>query len=206
MVSNLLKVWIRKASGRNGILSTFQPREASTIKPGFHWANYDHDNDQFRAKTKRSPWRMTAQTLLSLCFCVAVVAFAVWWKPCLITSLLRSICLVWIEICFTWSEHIRELPNWKSAICFYLTFPKIMLILSNCLPPPPFAVLHVPQVSYKFDNVRESIQINLEKDYYTFINCTPMGLSPLISLSKCHSVIVQGRISPYNFLVPCSEG
>ena len=23
------------------------------IKPGFHQANYDHDNDQFRVKTKR---------------------------------------------------------------------------------------------------------------------------------------------------------
>ena len=24
-----------------------------TAKPGFHQANYDHDNDQFRVKTKR---------------------------------------------------------------------------------------------------------------------------------------------------------
>ena len=31
------------------------------LKPGFHKANYDHDNDQFRVKTKRLALRMTAQ-------------------------------------------------------------------------------------------------------------------------------------------------
>ena len=31
------------------------------VKPGFHKANYDHDNDQFRVKTKRLAYRMTAQ-------------------------------------------------------------------------------------------------------------------------------------------------
>ena len=30
-------------------------------KPGFHQANYDHDNDQFLVKTKRLARRMTAQ-------------------------------------------------------------------------------------------------------------------------------------------------
>ena len=29
--------------------------------PGFHKANYNYDNDQFRVKTKRLAWRMTAQ-------------------------------------------------------------------------------------------------------------------------------------------------
>ena len=31
------------------------------FKPDFHQANYDHDNDQFRVKTKRLARRMTAQ-------------------------------------------------------------------------------------------------------------------------------------------------
>ena len=31
------------------------------LKPGFHKANDDHDNDQIRVKTKRLAWRMTAQ-------------------------------------------------------------------------------------------------------------------------------------------------
>ena len=33
----------------------------TSLRPGFHQANYDHDNDQFRVKTKRLAWRMTAQ-------------------------------------------------------------------------------------------------------------------------------------------------
>ena len=31
------------------------------LMPGFHKANYDHDNDRFQAKTKRLMWRMTTQ-------------------------------------------------------------------------------------------------------------------------------------------------
>ena len=31
------------------------------LKPGFHYANYDHNNDQFKFKTKRLARRMTAQ-------------------------------------------------------------------------------------------------------------------------------------------------
>ena len=47
------------------------------IKPGFHKANYEHDNDQFWAKTKRLVERMTAQPIIALFFCVVVVEFAV---------------------------------------------------------------------------------------------------------------------------------
>ena len=32
-----------------------------TVKPGFHKANYNHNNDQFRVKRKRFGRRMTAQ-------------------------------------------------------------------------------------------------------------------------------------------------
>ena len=39
------------------------------VKPGFHWANYDHDNDQLRVKTKRLAWRMTAQPIIALFLC-----------------------------------------------------------------------------------------------------------------------------------------
>ena len=44
--------------------SLFQAVDSSIlmiIKPSFHKANYDHDNDRFLVKTKRLVWRMTAQ-------------------------------------------------------------------------------------------------------------------------------------------------
>ena len=47
------------------------------IKPGFHKANFDHDNDQFRVKTNRLVGRMTAQPHNCFVFCVMVVGFAV---------------------------------------------------------------------------------------------------------------------------------
>ena len=46
------------------------------IKPGFHKANFDHDNDQFWIKTKRLVGRMTAQPNNRFVFCVVVVKFA----------------------------------------------------------------------------------------------------------------------------------
>ena len=39
------------------------------LRPGFHKANYDYDNDQFRVKTKRLAWRMTAQPLNRFVLC-----------------------------------------------------------------------------------------------------------------------------------------
>ena len=47
------------------------------IKPGFHKANFDHDNDQFWIKTKQLVRRMTAQPNNRFVFCVVVVKFAV---------------------------------------------------------------------------------------------------------------------------------
>ena len=46
-------------------------------KPGFHKANFDHNNDQFWIKTKRLVGRMTAQPNNRFVFCVVVVNFAV---------------------------------------------------------------------------------------------------------------------------------
>ena len=45
--------------------------------PGFHKANFDQDNDQFRVKTKRLVGRMTAQPNNRFAFCVVVVEFVV---------------------------------------------------------------------------------------------------------------------------------
>ena len=42
-------------------------------KSGFHKANFDHDNDQFRVKTKRLVGRMTGQPDNRFVFCVVVV-------------------------------------------------------------------------------------------------------------------------------------
>ena len=67
-----------------------------------------------------------------------------------------------------------------------MTFPEIESILLNPLPLPRIGVLHIPQVISSFDNAPELIEIELKKD--TFINCTLMGLSPLILISECHSV------------------
>ena len=50
---------------------------AMVLKPGFHKANYDHDNDQFGVKTKRSARRMTAQPYNRLAF----VSWS-WHLPC----------------------------------------------------------------------------------------------------------------------------
>ena len=47
------------------------------LKPGFHKANFDHDNDQFSIKTKRLEGRMTAQPRNRFVSCVVVVEFAV---------------------------------------------------------------------------------------------------------------------------------
>ena len=48
-----------------------------TVKPGFHKANFNHDNDQFRTKTKRLMGRVTAQPYNRFVYCVVVVEFAV---------------------------------------------------------------------------------------------------------------------------------
>ena len=64
-----------------------------------------------------------------------------------------------------------------------LTFLEMESILLNCLPRPRIDVSHVPRVISSFDNMQDLIEI-------AFINCTPMGLSPMISISKCNSVIV----------------
>ena len=47
------------------------------VKPGFHKANFDHDNDQFWIKTKQLVGRITAQANNHFVFCVVVVKFAV---------------------------------------------------------------------------------------------------------------------------------
>ena len=47
------------------------------VKPGFHKASFDHDNDQFSVKTKRLVGRMTAEAHNRFVFCVVVVEFAV---------------------------------------------------------------------------------------------------------------------------------
>ena len=47
------------------------------IRPGFHKANFYHDNDQFWVKTKRLVGRMIAQPHNRFVFCVVVVDFAV---------------------------------------------------------------------------------------------------------------------------------
>ena len=55
----------------------------------------------------------------------------------------------------------------------------------KCLPRPRIGVLHVPLVISVLDNAPHLVEINMKKD-----NCTPMGLSQLISISKSNSVIV----------------
>ena len=52
-------------------------RFKEALKPGFHTANSDHDNDQYRAKTKRLVGRMTAHPHNRFVFCVVVVELAV---------------------------------------------------------------------------------------------------------------------------------
>ena len=47
------------------------------LKPGFHKANFDHDNNQFCTETKRVVGRMIAQAHNRFVFCVVVVEFAV---------------------------------------------------------------------------------------------------------------------------------
>ena len=49
----------------------------SALKPGFHKANFDFDNDQFLVETKRLVGRMTAQSHNLFVFWVVVVEFAV---------------------------------------------------------------------------------------------------------------------------------
>ena len=46
-------------------------------KPGFHKANFDHDNDQFQVKTKQLVGGMTVQQHNCFVSCVVVVEFAV---------------------------------------------------------------------------------------------------------------------------------
>ena len=58
------------------VASTFCHERKSAFKPGFHKVKFDHDNDQFRVKTKRLVGRMTAQAHNRF-FCVVVVEFAV---------------------------------------------------------------------------------------------------------------------------------
>ena len=55
-------------------LATSEKREwESGLRPGFHKAIFDHDND----RTKRLMGRMTAQSHNRFVFCVVVVEFAV---------------------------------------------------------------------------------------------------------------------------------
>ena len=78
-----------------------------------------------------------------------------------------------------------------------------MPVLLKCLPRPRFGVLHVLLVISTLDSECYLIEINLKKDNYfhrlhadgivsleinlkednCFYYCTPMGLSPLISIS-----------------------
>ena len=51
--------------------------ELFMFKPGFHKANFDHDNDPFRVKTKQLVEGMTAQPNNCFVSCVMVVEFAV---------------------------------------------------------------------------------------------------------------------------------
>ena len=79
-----------------------------------------------------------------------------------------------------------------------LTLYEIKSLLLNCLRRPHIGVLHVPPVSSSFDNARELLFL---KKYNCFISCTLMGLSPLISISKCsplivHSIKTSGKILP----------
>ena len=46
------------------------------LKPGFHKANFDHDNDQLWVEAKRLVGRMTGQPHNRFVFCVVVVEFA----------------------------------------------------------------------------------------------------------------------------------
>ena len=64
---------------RSATLSTLEqlPVYFYLIKPGFHKANFDHNNDQFRRKTKRLVGRMTTQPNNRFVFCVVIVEFAV---------------------------------------------------------------------------------------------------------------------------------
>ena len=54
------------------------------IKPGFHKANFDHDNDQFWVKTKRFVGRMTAEPLNRF----------FWYPGC--------------EVCWKWNPGLKE--------------------------------------------------------------------------------------------------
>ena len=69
-----------------------------------------------------------------------------------------------------------------------MTFPEIISYLLKCLLRPRLGVLHVPLVISGLESTRDLIEINLKKDN-CLINCTPMGMSPLISISKSISVI-----------------
>ena len=73
-------VWYRIHSVYTGPVLNWNgtvPHRITFIKPGFHEANFDHDNDQFWIKTKRLVGRMTAQPHNRFVFCVVVVTFAV---------------------------------------------------------------------------------------------------------------------------------
>ena len=61
----------------NGIQRIIKGEDLSILRPGFHKANFDHDNDQFWVKTKRLVGRMTAQSHNRFVFCVLLVDFAV---------------------------------------------------------------------------------------------------------------------------------
>ena len=51
--------------------------KTSSLKPGSHKADFDHDNDQFWVKTKRLGGGMTDQPNNHFAFCVVVMEFAV---------------------------------------------------------------------------------------------------------------------------------
>ena len=67
----------------NELINLFGERRTvcELLKPGFHKANFDHDNDQFGVKAKRLVERMTSQSHNRFVFCVVVVEFAVAWFP-----------------------------------------------------------------------------------------------------------------------------
>ena len=56
------------------------------VKPGFHKANFDYDNDQFRIKTNRLVGRMTAQPQNRFVFCRGREVCCEW-KPGLSTAI-----------------------------------------------------------------------------------------------------------------------
>ena len=90
-----------------------------SIKPGFHKANYDHDNDRFQAKIKRLMSRMTAQLHNRFVFCVVVVEFAVNGNQALICKENCSLKSVngngyKSNFEYLWYYFVSDMSNWEN--------------------------------------------------------------------------------------------